>query len=484
MHPGTRCNQRQNHLFDGIMPVVSIRALARTSALPFQPPNRIMTLAPQTNLRRTFGVAFGVAVAIGSMIGAGILRTPADVAARLPMPSLFLGAWVIGGLYALLGANALAELGTMLPRSGGQYVFVRHALGPYAGFLVGWNDWISTCGSVAAIALVLAEALGAVVPALAYQTIIIAAVAVAIVTGILWRGVRESDRAQQATSLLKSVALLALVAACLLARATGGVAPATDANASRVVVPVGLALAAAFITALQGIIYAYDGWTGVLYFSEEVRDAGREIPRSLFLGVGAVIVLYLLLNVAFLAVLPLRVLASSPLAAASAATAVFGPRGGILVQILVVMALPSAIIANLLMSSRVAFALGRDRAAPHFLAQVNAGGTPGTALIASSAVVALFLLGGAFEKVIAVCAFLFVASYTLSFVSVFVLRWREPKAPRPFRAWGHPWTTGLVLVGSITFMGGVVAADARTGFVALVLVAVSYPVFRMVKNSS
>jgi APA family basic amino acid/polyamine antiporter len=441
-----------------------------------------MTLAPQISLRRSLGVAFGVAVAVGSMIGAGILRAPADVATRLPIAALFLGAWVIGGLYALLGANSLAELGTMLPRSGGQYVFVRHALGPYAGFLVGWNDWLSSSGSVAAIALVMAEALGTVVPSLASKTVIVATVVVTIATVILWRGIRESDRAQQVTSLLKALVLLALVAACLIARATGSAASVTEANAVPVVAPRGLSLFAAFLVALQGIIYAYDGWTGVLYFSEEVRDEAHDIPRSLFLGVLSVIALYLLLNIAFLAVLPLPVLASSPLAAASAATAVFGPRGGVLVQILVVIALPSAIIANTLMSSRVAFALGRDGAAPHIFARVNAGGTPGPALLVSTAVVVLFILTGAFEKVIAICAFLFVASYTMSFASVFVLRAREPTAARPYRARGHPWTTGLVLLGSIVFLGGTVAADPKTGLVALGLVAVSYPLFRMLRR--
>ncbi|MEP6730910.1 MAG: APC family permease [bacterium] len=441
-----------------------------------------MALARQINLRRSFGVAFGVAVAVGSMIGAGILRSPADVATQLPIASLFLGAWVIGGLYALLGANALAELGTMLPRSGGQYVFVRHALGPYAGFLVGWNDWISTAGSVAAIALVLAEAVGAVLPTLASHTILVAASVMVLVTVILWRGARESDLSQRTTSLLKSVALLALVAACLIARFTGSVESVSVPGTTHLVVPVGLALVAAFVTALQGIIYAYDGWTGVLYFSEEVHDSGHKIPRSLFLGVTSVIVLYLLLNVAFLAVLPLPVLASSPLAAASAATAVFGSRGGTLVQILVVVAMPSALIANTLMASRVAFALGRDGAAPRFLAKVNAGGTPGAALVVSVAVTGLFLLGGAFEKVIAVCSFLFVASYTVSFASVFVLRRREPAAARPYRARGHPWTTGIVLLCSVAFLGGTIVADPKTGLVALGLVALSYPVFRALKH--
>ncbi len=437
---------------------------------------------PKISLRRGLGVGFGVAVAVGSMIGAGILRAPADVASQLPVPALFLGAWVVGGLYALMGANALAELGTMLPRSGGQYVFVRHALGPYAGFLVGWNDWVSTCGSVAAVALVVGDALGVVVSALGGRAIVVAAVFVAIVTVVLLRGVRESDTAQRWTSGLKALALLALVAACLIAKALGIVSIPDQVHAAPLIIPVGAALALAFVTALQGIIYAYDGWTGILYFSEEVRDAGREIPRALFLGVIAVIVLYLLLNVAFLVVLPLPVLASSPLAAATVASAVFGSRGGTLVQLLVVLALPSAIVANSLMASRVVFALGRDEAAPRLFAKVNDGGTPSAALLASSAVGALFLLTGAFERVIALCAFLFVASYTLSFASVFVLRHREPGAPRPYRAWGHPWTTGLVLLGSIAFLGGTVAADAKTGLVAVGLVAVSYPLYRVLSR--
>jgi APA family basic amino acid/polyamine antiporter len=428
-------------------------------------------------LRPLLGVGFGVAVAVGSMIGAGILRSPADVAARLPVPSLFLGAWVLGGVYALLGANALAELGTMLPRSGGQYVFVRHALGPYAGFLVGWNDWISTCGAVAAVALVIGEASGVLLPSLAPRVPLVAALVVSLVSLVLWRGVRESDRVQRATSVVKAVALLALVAACLGVGLWGNTTLAASSSPP-LAVPTGLALAAAFVTALQGIIYAFDGWTGVLYFSEEVREPGREIPRALFGGVLSVLVLYLLLNVAFLVVLPMPDLARSTLVAASAATAVFGASGGTLVQLLVVLALPSAVVANTLMASRVAFALGRDRAAPGLLSQVNAGGSPGVALVASACAAALFLLTGTFERVIAVCAFLFVASYALSFASLFVLRRREPDAPRPYRAWAHPWSTGLVLAGSVAFLAGTVAADPRTGLVALALVALSYPVYR------
>ncbi len=414
------------------------------------------------------------------MIGAGILRTPADVASALPVPALFLSAWLIGGIYALLGANALAELGTMLPQSGGQYVFVRHALGPFAGFLVGWNDWISSCGSVAAIALVEGEAIGGLFPSLSRQAVVIAAVLLAVVTLILWRGVRESDRTQRVTSVLKTLVLLALVAACFVARAVGVTVP--GAVAAPGAIPAGAALVGAFFAALPGVIYSYDGWTGVIYFSEEVQNGARNIPRALLLGVLSVIGLYLLLNLAFLAVLPVHVIARSPMVATSAATAVFGPRGGMLVDLIIAIALPSAVVANLLLASRVSFALARDGVAPRVLASVNAGGTPATALLASSVVTALFLLTGAFARIIAICAFMFVAAYAMSFASVFVLRWREPHAPRPYRAWGHPWTTALVLAGSLAFLGGVVAADPRTGVLALGLVAISYPAYRLLAS--
>ena len=421
------------------------------------------------SLRQALGVGFGVAVAVGSMIGAGILRAPADVATRLPVPALFLGAWALGGLYALLGANAMAELGAMLPRSGGQYVFVRRAMGPYAGFVVGWNDWLSTSGAVAAIAIVFAEAAGALVPALQGRAVALATLAIVVVGLVLWRGVRESDRTQRVTSALKAFVLLVLVVACFAAPPHASVPVAA---------PRGLALGAALVVALQGIIYAYDGWTGVIYFSEEVRDPGREIPRALFGGVLSVLLLYLLLNAAFLVALPLASIASSPLAAASAASVVFGPWGATMVQGIVVLALPSALVANTLMGSRVAFALARDGAAPGALSQVNAGGTPAAALAATVLMAALFLLTGTFERVIAVCAFLFVASYALSFVAVFVLRRREPELPRPWQAWGHPWTTGLVLAGSVAFLVATLAADATTAIVALVLVAASWPVQR------
>jgi len=432
---------------------------------------------PVRRLERSLGVGFGVAVGVGTMIGAGILRSPAEVARQLPNPWLFLGAWLLGGTWALLGANAVAELATTVPRSGGQYVFVRRALGPYAGFLVGWNDWLSTTASVAAVAIVEAEALGTLVPRLASHQVLIAELAVVITTLVLVRGLRESDRAQRTTSVVKALVLLALIGACLVWRLGNAVDGAAGPPPAA---PHGLALFAALAVALQGIIFAFDGWVGVAYFSGEVREPGREIPRALITGLLATLAIYLLVNVAFLAVLPMSAIAASPLAAASAASVVFGANGGTLVQLLVALALPSALVANTLCGSRVIFALAEDRLAPASMAGINAGGAPAPALLASAIAAAVFLLSGTFERLIAICAFLFVASYSLSFLSVFVLRRREPDTVRPYRAWGHPWTTTLVLLASLAFLGATLAADLRGAAIVAVLLVLSYPAYRVI----
>jgi len=423
------------------------------------------------------GLAFGVAVGIGSVIGAGILRSPGDIAAQLPNPWLFIAVWIIGGAYALLGANSMAELGTMLPQSGGQYVYARHALGPYAGFVVGWSDWTSTCGSVAAISIVIAESVGALVPPLASHIAAVAAAIVLLVTLVLWRGARESDRTQQLTSLVKALALLTLVGACFIVGARYPIAgvPAQP-------LPVRGALVAAFVVALQGVIYSYDGWTGVIYFSEEVRDPGRQIPRALFGSLLSVMAIYLLINVAFIYVLPMSAMASSSMVAATAATSVFGAYGDRIVRAIVVLALPSAVTANLLIASRVAFSMGRDGLATRAAARVSDTGTPTVSLLLSTACTLLFVMTGTFDTVIALLAFLFVASYAISFTSVFVLRRREPDAPRPYRAWGYPWTTALVLAGSVAFLIASLVSDTRNSVIALALVAASYPVYRLVRR--
>jgi len=428
-------------------------------------------------LLRILGLGFGLAVAIGNTIAAGIVRTPGEIATQLASRWLFLGVWAVGGLYALLSAVSLAELATMLPRSGGQYVFARHALGEYAGFVVGWSDWLSTCGTTAAVAIVIGEYSGVLFPALAGKTIGLASAVVIAFAVLQWRGLRWGSRTQELTAALKTLAFLALVAACFALR--GGSPAMAAAPAAHA--PAGLALAVAVVVSLQAVIYTYDGWDAVIYFSEEVRESARDIPRALFGSVLSIMAIYLLLNAALVYVLPISQIAGQKFALGVAAQRIFGTHGDTVVRAVMVLSLLSGINAYHLMATRVLFAMSRDGLSSRRAVAVNEGGTPSVALFASAAVAVGFIWSGTFEKVIAVLAFFFVANYAISFVSVFVLRWREPQAPRPYRAWGYPWTTGLTLLGSLAFLVSAIAGDTRTSVQSLILLAASYPTYRLLK---
>jgi APA family basic amino acid/polyamine antiporter len=419
------------------------------------------------------GVTFGLAVTIGNMIGVGILRAPGEIAQHLPTFWTYVAVWIVGGAYALLGANSLAELGAMTPRSGGQYVFVRRALGDYAGFVVGWSDWISTCGTTAAVAIVIGEYAIVLFPALRMVEIV-ALAGIAILTVVQWFGTRPSAIAQDLSSLVKAGALLMLVAACFI---LGSRAP----HAAAIVADSEVSLFVAFILALQLVIYTYDGWTAVIYFSGEVKNPGRDIPRSMFGGVAAVIALYLLINLAFLRVVPLGTLAGQKLAAGTVARYLFGPQGDTVLRAVMVLALVSALNSNVLMAPRVIFAMAKDRLFWRGATEVNAGGAPDMALLISSALAVLFIVTQSFDQVIAKLAFFFVANYTLSFASLFVLRRRESNAERPFRAIGHPFTTGLALVASVVFLGGAVASDAKNSLWAVALLAISFPLYLLIR---
>ena len=429
-------------------------------------------------LLRVLGVGFGLAVIIGNTIGAGILRTPGEVAAQLPNAWLFIGVWLAGGLYALLGAIAMAELGTMIPRSGGQYVFARRALGDYAGFIVGWSDWLSTCGTTAAVSIVIGEYTGALIPQLAGRTTIIAAVVTIFFALLQWRGINWGSRVQTLTGFLKALAFLALIISCF---ALGG-AKDHSTVAPTLATPHGLPLFVALVLALQAVIYTYDGWNGMIYFSEEVRDPARDVPRSLFGGVWSIIAIYLLVNLAVLYVLPFTRIAGDELAVGAAAEVVFGAYGETIIRALTIVSMLSGINAYHLMATRVLFAMSRDGLFSERAVKVNEGGTPTVALLISAVTALIFISSGTFEKVIAVLAFFFVANYTMSFVAVFVLRWREPETLRPYKAWGYPWTTALALSGSIAFLIGAIASDTRHSLYALLLLAASYPVFILLKR--
>lgn len=412
----------------------------------------------------------------------GILRTPGEVASHLPSVPLYLLVWVIGAGYALLGALSMAEMGAMLPRSGGQFVFVHRALGPFPGFLVGWTDWISTCGSFAAVAIVIGEYVGPLLPALAGRESLTASAVVIAFAVIQWRGIKTGDRVQQATSFLKALSLLALALVAIV-MALGGSAPAAAAPGLPATLPSGALLLATLVLACQSAIVTYDGWTGAIYFSEEVEEPGTALPRAMVGGVLAVMGIYLALNIAFLLVVPIGEMAGDEFVAATMASRLFGPAGDTLLRVLMIVSLLAAVNANQLIASRVPFAMSRAGFLPKTLMHVNTGGTPTSALLAGTIVALVFIMTNTFDTVLALLAFFFVANYTLSFTSLFVLRRREPDLPRPFRVPLYPWVPGIALCGSVAFLVGGFLTDTTNSLWALGLVALSFPAYLLARRT-
>jgi basic amino acid/polyamine antiporter, APA family len=431
--------------------------------------------ASRGQLLVVLGVGFGLAVTIGNTIGAGILRTPGTIASHLDTCAPFLLAWLAGALYALLGANALSELGTMLPRSGGQYVFVRHGLGDYPGFVVGWSDWMSTCGTTAAVAIVVGEYSISLFPA-ARSPQLVALIVVAILTAVQWIGIKSGRNVQNVTSVMKAAALIAFIAVCFWL-GTRWPLDNTALTADREI-----SMFVAFVLALQSVIYTYDGWSALIYFSEEVKESGRNIPRAMLTSVIAIAITYILVNLAMLAVVSLPTIAGHNFAAGVVVERLFGPKGEMLLRGMVVIMLLSAVSSNVLMAPRVLFAMARDGLFWHGAREVNRGGTPDMALLISSLVATAFIVSGTFDAVIAKLAFFFVANYTLSFIALFILRRREPLTDRPYRAWGHPFTTGLALLASVAFLLAAVVSDLGNSAWALGLLLLSIPVYLVIRK--
>jgi basic amino acid/polyamine antiporter, APA family len=455
-------------------------------------------------LLQVLGIGFGIAVTVGATVSGGILRSPAQVAAQLPETWMFLGIWVVGALYAFVCAVSFAELGTMMPRSGGLYIFAQRAMGDYAGFMVGWVDWITSCGTVSASALLIGDVTAGIVPALQGKSTLIATVIVLVFTVFLWLGVRASSLVQSTTSALKAFALLIVAVAAFL---LGGnahksisiqssfpgqafmVAPPISPTIVHGVVPivttethVGLSFIAAIILALQIVIYLYDGYYGVIYFGEEVRNPARDIPRSMLTSVAIAGVIYLLLNAAFIYVMPLQRIASSDFIGGAVAKLTFGASGDVVVRSLIIICELSTINAFFLFATRTMFGMSRDGFFSPKAIGVSSKGTPTVSLILSMLVALAFLLSGTFEKALAILTFAIVTNYGIAFLSVFILRRREPNTERLYKAWGYPWTTGIALVGSVVFLIGSAISDPEHTVYGVLALLASYPMYSLSKR--
>jgi basic amino acid/polyamine antiporter, APA family len=299
---------------------------------------------------------------------------------------------------------------------------------------------------------------------------------IAAFTALHWAGLSFGSNITRFISCAIGLMMLIVVVGCWWVPATSPTGAPPPASAASLPLA-SMAMASALVTAFRAVLLTYDGWYAPIYLAEESTDPTRTLPRAMIGGTLLVIVLYLLINVAFLRVLPIPVLAASPLPAADAARVVFKHGGSALVTVISLTTVLSLINATLLMTPRVLFAIGRDGLFTAKATAVSAGGTPRLALALSSAAGIALVLSGTFEQIIALATVLFLLIYIATYAAVFVLRRREPHAPRPYRAFGFPITTGIVCLGCLLVLIAAVLEDHRSAVAAAILLAACAPVY-------
>ena len=431
-------------------------------------------------LLRVLGLITGLAITFGGIVSLGILRAPGEVAAQLPDPWWYMATWIAAGVFVLFSTASAAELATALPRAGAYYVYAHRSLGPFVGFVSGWTDWLNWCGATAMTIIVINEYLHLLTPDIPKFSLALC-LAIAVTFALIqWRGVKWGTGVHNVASMIKAVIFAVLIIACFVLAGGGGTHAETAVLPA---MPTGWAVVMAFIVALRGVLYAYDGWVFTAYFSEEMEDPGRTIPRSMFMGVGIVIAVYLLINIAVLRMLPMSEIVGAELAVGRAVETVFGPLAETLITASLTGFLIIGINLGFMFAARVVYAMSTDGLFFKQCQRVNRGGTPTLALVASLAVTVIFLLfSGSFVRLVEALAFFTVVNYAILFLSVFILRRKEPDLPRPYRAWGYPWTTALTLAGALAFLAGNVIGGTGVSLTALGVVVLSSPLYLMFRR--
>lgn len=419
------------------------------------------------HLLRILGVAFGVAVALGNTIGAGILRSPSTIAGSVQSVGIILVLWLAGAVHAALDANIFVELGTAMPEVGGPYVYSRRALGDVAGLIVGWSIWCAKLAGIAAGAVSFANFFVILVPAAEPRQAGIAVAIQLVLYGANILGLREGRVLQEATSLLKASALLAFAIAAVFA---------VPAQAAALLPSPHVAVTWVGITVAYKLIRgAYSGWDAPLYFLEESHAPTKTLPRALFLGLLLTSSLYLIVNASLLYALGPQRIAATTLPFLPVLRAAAGPFASLLFAVGAMITVLSMANANIMSAPRILFALSRDRLLPHQLSFVNSGGSPQLAIIMTALGSVALAATGSFGLVFGLIGTLDTVAGLLVIIAFFALRRSAPDLVRPFRALGYP-TLPLIALAIEVFLLVIFNAADRDGFIAaLVLSAACVP---------
>jgi APA family basic amino acid/polyamine antiporter len=439
-------------------------------------------------LQRRLGPGDAAAIIVSNVIGGGIFFVPPLVAAMVPDPATMLGVWLVGGLLALAGAMAYAELATLIPKAGGEYPYLREAYGPFAAFLTGWTSFVAGfSGAIAASAVGLADYLGRFVPSAADTTTLlripfpwlaltvtprslVALAAIAALSLIHMRGLGPGRVVQNTLAVAKTLGLTLFVAL--------GFAIGRGDGANLVAGADGPA-ATGLLLALVPVMFTYSGWNAASYVAEEVRDPGRNVPRALALGTGAVIVIYVALNALYLYAMPIGDLASVQgglIDRASERLFSFGLADA--VALFTIVSITASISAMVLAGPRVYFAMARDGVFFPAASRVHPRyHTPALAIVAQALWSGVLVLSGSLAELVSYTGFAVVLFSGIAVAGLFVLRWRQPDQPRPYRAWGYPLSPAVFVAAAVLMLGNEVWSRPGPALTGLAVIAAGIPLY-------
>ena len=439
-------------------------------------------------LVRGLGPWDGAAIVVSNVIGSGIFLVPVIVAQSVPNPIAMLWAWLVGGVLVFAGAMAYSELAALHPRSGGEYVYLRTAFGPLAGFLTGWTSFVAGfSGAIAASAVGLAGYLGRFIPAAADTTpfvrlglgpaalavspqSMVALTAIAALTLVHVAGLGPGRVVQNVLASLKVVGLVVLVTVGFSV-GQGEVAHYTASA--------GTVAPSAWALALVPVMFSYSGWNAAVYVAEEIRDPRRNVPLALGLGTIVVVVIYLLLNLLYLYALPVSALAAVEIQVVDAvAEQLFGGAAALPLAAASVVFIAASISAMVLAGPRVYYAMARDGQFFPAMAKVHPRfRTPIVAIVAQSAWAGVLVVTGTFAQLVEYTGFALVLFSGITVAALFVLRRRDPAGERPFKAWGYPLAPMVFVVASGVMVVNAIWRSPGPSLTGLVIIASGVPLY-------
>jgi APA family basic amino acid/polyamine antiporter len=416
-----------------------------------------------------------VFLVVASVVGSGIFLTPGEIADRLPHAGLIFAAWLVGAALSLAGALANAELGAMFPHAGGDYVYLRRAFHPVAGFVVGWITFFAIfAGTVATLAVGFADRVGALYGWSLPSVLLMAALTTLACTWLNVAGLKYGAWANNVTGYVKVIALFAF----------GLVAPFTGRGDAGNLFPLvaGAGEAAtlgAFALAMSPVLFSYLGWNAIVYVASELKEPQRNLPRALFAGLALCAAIYLVINAVYLYALPLDTLRQASDVGAAAATVLFGDVGGKLIQGFVLISILGTLNATVLVGARIAYAMALDGLFVPGVERVHESyATPAVALWLQAAVaIAIVALLQSYPGALDFTTFAILLATSADVIALYALRIRQPELTRPYRAWGYPVVPALYLAANLAIAVSLLFGSPKSALWSLAVSAASVPFY-------